>query len=191
MKNKNIKIGIDLDGVVIDHTENKIKAARELGFSVTAKETTSSKFLKAKMPDETYKALQRRVYDEMSSTAPPIPQALESIRELHNRGFELFIISRRKIPGPAVDWLRRYGVLEIIPKEKVFFVKEDHQKERIAQKLKIDILIDDQHKVLKELKSVKHVVFFNLHKVDNEDFCEVNSWEEFLELVDEINKTNV
>lgn len=191
MKNKNVKIGLDLDGVIIDHTQNKIKTATELGFSVTAKETTSSKFLKAKMPDEAYMELQSRTYDEMSPTAPPIPGAIKSIKELHNRGFELFIISRRKIPGPAVDWLQRYGILDIIPKEKIFFVKKDDQKEKIAQKLKLDIILDDQCKVLKELKSVKHTIFFNVHEVDNEGFCEVNSWKEFLKLVNEITGTNV
>ena len=191
MKNKNNKIGIDLDGVIIDHTQNKIKAAMELGFSVTAKETTSSKFLKVKMPAEAYRELQRKTYDEMSPTAPPIPGALKSIKELHNRGFEMFIVSRRKIPGPAVDWLQRYGVLDIIPKEKIFFVKEDHQKEKMAQKLKLDILLDDQCKVLKELKSVKHIIFFNFHEVDNEGFCEVKSWEKFLKLVNKITETNV
>ena len=31
---RQLTIGLDLDGIIVDHTENKIRAARQLGFDI-------------------------------------------------------------------------------------------------------------------------------------------------------------
>ena len=39
-------IGFDFDGVIIDHTKNKIKKAKELGYTIRAEEIPSEKLKK-------------------------------------------------------------------------------------------------------------------------------------------------
>ena len=48
---KNKIIGLDLDGVIIDHTENRLRLAREFGHPLLAKETATDMF-KTKLPKD-------------------------------------------------------------------------------------------------------------------------------------------
>lgn len=176
-----LRIGLDLDGVIIDHAENKLKVAKSLGFNFK-KEDTAPDIMKHLMPEAKYKEMGKRVYEELSLTAPPIPYAIGSIKELREQGVPLFIISARVKPKFALRWLRQR---KLTPAQNIFFSKNAEDKNRIARKLKIDIFLDDKIKVLKALKNVKTPVFFNPYKVDiNKDkFLEASSWKEFLKIV--------
>lgn len=172
------KVGLDLDGVIIDHTKNKIKTAKAFGFNIKAKETPSE-ILKKILPSNQYQKLQRRIYGRLTLEAKPVRGTLKTIKKI-SRNYNLFIISRRNNPKTAVAWLKKYKISDIIPSRSIFFVKEDRDKNKLAKKLKIDVFLDDKAEVLKYLSSVPRRVFFNPHKTQKDNkFAEINSWKEF------------
>lgn len=180
---KQKRIGIDLDGVIIDLTDIKIKIAQEFGYKLLPPET-SPLIMKEKIPDEIYRKIQKIIYGDKTSEAIPVKKSLEILKNLKNNGYELFIISRRNSDSQksALNWLKKYNVLPYIPLNNIFFVREDKEKEIIASKIKIDAFIDDSLDVLKELMSVpKKFLFdnFKTHKNIPKNIIHINSWDEF------------
>ena len=159
MIKKRINIGLDLDGVIVDHTQNKIKIAKSVGFRVEAKET-QSEILKSILPEKEYRKVQRIIYDKITSDASPTPFLLKTLQDL-SLNYNFFIISlrRKKHSEVAWYWLEKHKILEIIPKKRIFFIEKD--KNFWCQKLKIEVYMDDTVKILDTLSSVPWKVFFN------------------------------
>lgn len=188
---KKINIGLDLDGVIIDHTQNKIKIAKSFGFDIK-KEETQSEVLKTILPEDKYKKLQRIIYGKLTLNSPPINSSLKTLQKLtKDNNYNFFIISRRKKRKQDVisarRWLKKYQIFKIIPEENVFFVTEEKDKNIYCRKLKIKIYLDDKIKALKLISSVPFRIFFNPFKAsNNEDFLEIKSWKEFPKLLKKI-----
>ncbi|MBI2624821.1 MAG: AAA family ATPase [Candidatus Nealsonbacteria bacterium] len=185
------KIGLDLDGVIIDHSENKMMLAKKLGFSVK-KEDVGSEKLKTLIPKEQYKALKKELYGKISLKAGPMPFSLESISGLKCWDTDLYIISKRKESKLALDWLKIHNIFSLIPENRVYFVKEEKEKAVLAKKLGIDIFLDDKSIVLSSMASiVPHLALFGCRKGKNHSgkwVC-LKSWKEFLEFADKIKKS--
>ena len=143
------RIGIDLDGVLIDHTANKLLVAERLGYALEPWQVNSN-LQRSLMSHEHVTAMQEEVYQGMTLSAPPIPGALEHLRELEG---ELYIVSARrlKVVRFAQQWLMRYGVFDIIPAERIFFCESKHDKRAICDRLGITAFVDDQLDVLQLL----------------------------------------
>lgn len=188
---KKLNIGLDLDGVIIDHTQNKIKVAKSLGFNIK-KEETQSEILKTILPKEKYKKLQEIIYSEKTLESPPVTLSLEILKKLtKNNDYNFFTISRRKKRKQDVisgqQWLEKYQVFKIIPEKNVFFVTEEKDKNIYCRKLKIKVYLDDKIKALKFIPSVPYRVLFNPYKnSNNEDFLEIKFWKEFPKLLKKI-----
>jgi len=181
-----LRIGLDLDGVIIDHTRNKIKVAKRLGFDIRPQETVSE-ILENLMPSDTYRELQHCIYDEMSMTAKPVVYAIPTIRRISQLGHTLFIISRRhKRANDALKWLKIHGVLPFIPKRNIAFVSQDKDKVLFVRKFAVDIFLDDKVGNLSYVKKATYPVLFNDLKADinHDGYTEVRSWPEFRQLVE-------
>lgn len=182
---KKLAIGFDLDGVIIDHTSNKLAAARELGYALSARDTASG-VLKSKMRQADYRALQRRIYGPASIDAAVMEGARKTIAELAG-SHDLYIISRRNAAdgGDALGqaWLQKNEFLRSIPKANVFFVPHDivGAKNAVAERLGIAVYMDDQQKILDELSSVPHRLLFDPHDTESVDapFRKIKTWQEF------------
>lgn len=190
---KKINIGLDLDGVIIDHTQNKIKVAKSFGFNIK-KEETQSEVLKTILPEDKYKKLQRAIYGKITLDSPPVVSSLTTLKKLRkNNNYNFFIISRRKKRKEDVisgqRWLKKYQIFKIIPEKNVFFVTEEKDKNIYCKKLKIKIYLDDKIKALKLISSVPYRVFFYPYKVSNNtNFLEIKSWKEFPKFLEKIKK---
>ena len=187
MNRKKFNIGLDLDGVIIDHTQNKIKVAKSFGFRVTAKKI-QSEALKGILPEKEYKKLQRVIYNKMTLDAPPTPLALGILQKL-SQNYKFFIISRRRKDNLNMVWcwFEKYKIFKIIPKRNIIFVEKDGDKNFWCKKLKIKVYLDDKVKVLDLLSFVPWRIFFNPHKVlHNKKYLEIKSWKEFSKLVDKL-----
>lgn len=185
---KKLRIGLDLDGVIVDHTIHKMRVAKSFGF-VVRKNQTHEAILKQLMPEEKYRALQAKVYGSMSLGAKPVPSAKATIRKIARRGHKLFIVSRRgEHAREALSWLSRHRVLDSVSRGNVTFVNEDAGKADVVKKLNIEIFLDDKPSVLDHLTAITHPVFFNNFRVhiNSARYREVHSWEEFLNLIDEM-----
>ena len=180
-----LRIGLDLDGVIIDHTKNKIKVARSLGFVVEPKDTVSE-ILENLMPKAKYRELQRCIYDEISLTARPVAYAIPTIRRLIQHGHRLFIISRRyRSSKTALKWLGMYEVLPFIPKRRIAFVQKDEDKIVFVKKFAVDVFLDDKAENLAYVKGATYPVLFNDFEanINHGAYTEVRSWPEFWEFI--------
>ena len=185
---RTLRIGLDLDGVIVDHTAHKMRVAKTLGFAVRENQTHEA-ILKQLMPEEKYRALQAKVYGSMSMSATPIISAKRTIRRLAREGHDLFIVSRRgENAQDALLWLKRHRVLDSVARRNITFVNADAGKAPAVKQYGIEIFLDDKPSVLDYLAAITHPVFFNNLKVNinSAQYTEVHSWEEFLNVVDKM-----
>lgn len=180
-----MKIGLDLDGVIIDHTSNRIFKSRELGYDIKPTQTPTHLIKKILAPDH-YKELQAFTYGPASLSAFAMEGVTRHLEKLASEN-EFFIISRRNIYDGGdklgLEWLKNNGIFDFIPKENVFFVPHDEKgaKNIAAKKLGIKVYLDDQLKILEEIPDVKHRVLFDQHDVSSPPppYSKVVNWPEF------------
>lgn len=177
-------IGFDLDGVIIDHTENKIKKAGEFGFHLAPFQTPHD-VLKPFLPRKVYHEVQTYIYNEASLSAPPVEKALDIIETLAKTN-SLFIISRRITAEIALAWLQKHNILSFIPERNVFFVPYNipYSKDIAAKKVGIGLFVDDETKILRELPSVKTRIHFNQYEsAPLSEFNQIKRWQELLAII--------
>lgn len=181
-----MRIGFDLDGVIVDHTENKIKMAKELGFDLTPPQTPHD-ILKPLVSKDAYNKIQKYIYAEASLSALPIEHALTTIEEL-SRTHSLFIISRRMSAELAWEWLRKKNVTDFIPEKNIFFVEYNirYAKNAVAKKVGIDLFVDDEAKILRELPAVDTRIHFDQYGTAPSEFYQIKKWQELSAIINAI-----
>ena len=180
-----LRIGLDLDGVIIDHTSNKLQKAHELGYVLEPRDTASA-VMKSRVSLPHYREIQRHIYGPATATATAVEGALETIATLA-AAHDLYIISRRNVSNgtdrSAHEWIAGSGIFEHIPKERVFFVPHDvvGAKGVVAKKLGIELYLDDQLKILHELPSVGTRILFDPFGTEtaSHPFRAIKKWQEF------------
>lgn len=180
-----LKIGLDLDGVIIDHTENKLALAAERGLALEPWQTNSN-VMGNLLPPEDYREIRDQVYADLTSEAPAVKGALESLGELEG---ELFIVSARRADTVryAQNWLDRNRVYDLIPAERIFFCGDETEKKLHCHRLNLQMYLDDKLQVLTLLPlTVRRVLFDNHGLADRLELPQkisvVNDWAEFLRL---------
>lgn len=177
------KIGLDLDGVIIDHTRNKILLAKKFGFSLKPTETPFPR-MKRRIPPAIYREIQRILYGELSLSAPPVERALEGLRTL-GKNYDLFIVSRRSDKEVALAWIKK-ELDGLIKEVNIHFVIKDREKALVCKELRIVVFLDDKVESLWELKTVKERFWFDHFDVSREyedlkGVKVVPSWRDFVE----------
>ncbi|MFA5853719.1 MAG: hypothetical protein WC866_01395 [Patescibacteria group bacterium] len=176
-----LRIGIDFDGVLADHRLHKLRLAKEHGFALDAWQTNSN-VMRNFLPLEAYESVRTILYGDMTHEAPPVAGALEAVARLPG---ELYVITARRRPSvPALEWMKKHGVAERIPPERVRFCGNKESKNTTCLELGIDLFIDDQLSLLEILpQSVTKVLFDNdgiAAKLSVPgDIRVVGTWEEF------------
>src|SRR3989338_11478176 len=96
-------LGFDLDGVLIDHTENKILLASQLGFQLNPEQTRSD-IIHNFIPWESAQKLKDMLYNDPLYALEPalMSDAVEALTALQNQNIKYFLISRRHVPELAV-----------------------------------------------------------------------------------------
>ncbi len=156
MKNV-IRIGTDLDGVLIDHQAHKCSLALKYGIPLENWQTNSN-LMRSFVPSDLYDTIRDALYAEMTVTAPPVAGALEHLRAL---GTETYIISRRRAGSIryAQEWMAQHRVYDIVPAERIFFCETKEDKRLICERLGITAYIDDQISILNILpEPIKRVL---------------------------------
>lgn len=178
-------LGLDLDGVIVDHTENVIFLAESLGFGVKKHEAATD-LLKTKIPEAAYEKIQESLYDDpVVALSPPLHRgARRALGFLKAESWPYFLISRRRNPSLAISLLEKRKLWPGFFNEgNTFFVNEKADKNAKAGALGISIYIDDQPSVLNALVSVPHKFLFDRHNAyagSGGDYKTVHSWEEFI-----------
>jgi len=154
-----LRFGIDFDGVIVDHRAHKLRLAGELGVALEPWQANSN-LMHEFMPDEeTYRKLQEPLYGAMTVEAPAIPGALEGLSRLPG---EVFIISARRPVNEASarDWMRKNGLYQVVPPERVIFCEGGRDKRGHCERLGVSMFLDDKLSYLGHLPpTLKRVLF--------------------------------
>ncbi len=179
-----VYIGLDMDGVIIDHTLPKIRLAEKYGIMI-APEQTPSEIMKTLLPAEAWKELQHTLYSDpaVAFASPIMRGARPALRELVNKKVPFALISRRKDPEIAKTLLKRSGLWDAFFTEKnTFFVASPEEKNVRARELGVTHYLDDELKVLDALAQVPNRYLFDKYEAfgGRNTYQAIKSWQEFL-----------
>ncbi len=182
-KNKTT-IGFDLDGVIIDHTDIKIRLAANEGYELEA-EQTCSEIMKNLLPSEVYKKIQYFIYEDPGEAViQPLMAGVENNLRKIKEFFPYYLISRRNSEQSKKNAVNLLKIHKLWPayfnERNVFFVFSREEKNTKARELGITHYIDDERKVLEKLEDVENKFFFNPFGVpEAPNGCkEIRSWDE-------------
>lgn len=183
-KNENLIIGFDLDGVIIDHTENRLKLAKKFGFDLDPPQS-HPEVIGNLIPEKALEELKNQLYHDPSIalSAPLMPGAMEVLEKFQSEDRPIFLISRRKKSGMAVRLLEQHGIWpKYFNETNTFFVSRPEDKNVKAMELGITHYIDDELKVLQKLAYVQNRFLFDQFKIQEESdlYRKIASWGEFL-----------
>lgn len=176
-------VGFDMDGVILNNSEQKIKIAKTFGFDIKLHHTPGE-ILKTLMPQIVYEKLQKMLYDnsEFALTVPLMKGVKSVLVRLHNKNIPYFLISRRKLPEVAINILQKHSLWpKYFNEDNSYFVDKPKDKNTRAAKLGITHYIDDELKVINALSKVPNRFLFDQFQVfkDATNYTRLRSWAEF------------
>lgn len=166
MRKKMIKVGFDLDGVILYNPIRIFRALVSDIFKAKIKKTKDRKFF---IPQAEPTKFIWKILHKTSFMANP---GLEDIKKLSkNNGFRFYLITGRYgfLKDDFEDWLKRIKSNEIF--YKVFLNADNLQppefKSSMIRKLKLDAYVEDNFDIVKELnKNTKVKVLWMTNIVD-------------------------
>ena len=182
-----MKIGIDIDGVILDY-ERVLKTYGDLYDFIELKKdgiiNRNEHYLRNRYDwtDEERMNFVNKYFLKLSKQTPLIPGAKDVIDILQKEGNELIIISAR---GGMIEEMKDVAIKKFeeegISFNKYYWKQDD--KLEVAQNEKIDVMIDDSYDVCRKLSSngIKTIYFRDKEmKVleQNENLKEVSNWGE-------------
>ena len=180
---KKMAIGFDMDGVILDNADSKVKIAKMLGFEIKLHQTPFE-IIKTILPQKILEKLQGILYDdhEVALRTPLMRGIRKILAELDNKNVPIFLISRRKVPKIATKILKKHLLWPKYFNEKnSFFVIHPEDKDVKAREFGITHYIDDEVKVINALTSVPNRFLFDQFNVFQKAdyYTKIKSWAEF------------
>jgi len=180
-------IGFDLDGVIIDHTDLKLKLAAERGYNLKPEQTGSDAF-KNFVPKPIREQIQHFLYSDEEALlfSQLMPGAKSVLGRIKHRELPYFLISRRKDIDLATRLLRFHGLWpEYFNGKNAFFVDEPEDKNNKAREIGVTHYVDDELGVLEKLADVEKRFLFDPFDVVKERnfFTLVHSWSELADFI--------
>ena len=178
----NMVIGFDLDGVIFDHTQNKIRIASRYGYQLTP-EDTHAEVMGALFPPEIYREIKSQLYDEADGNlaAPLMSGAFAGLATLQEKGIPYFLVSLQKNPMHAMHLIELHGLWgEYFTPENTYFVKNAEEKHHTASALHVSHFIDDEPSILEVMTTIPHRVLFDTRDLflEKTEYCRVKNWSE-------------
>lgn len=178
-----MRIGLDFDGVMVDHGEHKARLAAARGFMLERWQTNTN-VMKGYLPPEDYSEIKEIVYTLLTPEAPPMAGLLDHIVDLDG---ELYLISARRTTSIrfAQDWMHAHRIYDHIPAERVHFCPSSDEKHKFVNRLGIDVYLDDKVSVLESLPYQTRKYLFDpdgiAGKVEvHPDIEVVSGWRDFI-----------
>ena len=182
-----MKIGIDIDGVILDY-ERVLKTYGDLYDFIELKKdgiiNRNEHYLRNRYDwtDEERMKFVNKYFLKLSKQTSLIPGAKDVMDMLQKEGNELIIISAR---GGMIEEMKDVAI-EKFNEEGISFNKyhwKQDDKLEVAKKEKIDVMIDDSYDVCKKLSSngIKTIYFRDKEMKlleQNENLKEVSNWGE-------------
>lgn len=180
-----MKIGIDLDGVVID-SETTFRTYEEI-FAI--EDLNHRKIINLEEPKyqdrymwskEEQQKFNKKYLLKASHESNLMSGFLPVYKKLKDLGFEMIVITAR---GVFIEEMKD-DAIRLLNENNIVFDKyfwNIYDKLEICKKEKIDVMIDDDYKIIQQLSNAKiKTLYFrdtNLKKLDETDYVhEVNNW---------------
>jgi len=185
MKNGDKKfIGLDLDGVILNHAPLKIKLARKFGFKLKPEETPSE-IMETIVGEQVFDKLQIMAFSDPKffNSAPLMPGVKLALVSLKKNNLPFVLISRRRDSNIAISSLKHHGLWPKFFNEKnAFFVIKPEDKNIKAREMGVTHYADDVTGILEKMVDVKNKFLFdNLGAFENTKGCtRVKSWKELI-----------
>jgi len=186
MKNVDNKkiIGLDMDGVIIDHTLAKIKLAKNFGFNLKPHETHPD-IIKKIIAEPFLKKIKYTLYDDPDfyKSSLLMDGAKDGLKYIKKQNLPFVLISRRIDSSGAIKVLKFHGLWpQFFNKDNAFFVAEPEDKNVKAKEIGVTHYVDDQAHVIEKLIDVKNrFLFDNLGAFqDIVGYTRVKSWKELI-----------
>ena len=175
-------VGFDLDGVIFDHTQNKIRIASRYGYELTP-EDTHAEIMGALFPPEIYREIKSALYDEAdgNNAAPLMSGAFAGLATLKEKGIPYFLVSLQKNPMHAMHLIELHGLWgEYFTPENTYFVKNANEKHRTANALCVSHFIDDEPNILEVMTTIDNRVLFDTRELfpEKNEYKRVKDWSE-------------
>lgn len=176
-----IVVGFDMDGVIIDHTGNKIALAESFAVRLRPEETHSER-LPAKFAHNEYIAFQNELYGNspFALSAPLMEGARDVLSLLKKNAISFVLISRRRIPEHAIALLQARGLWgDIFSEQNAFFVQSPSEKNIVGIREGVTHFFDDERKVLSAMKDIRERYLMDtFHQFNDEtELPRVHDWE--------------
>lgn len=182
-----LRIGVDLDDVLIDHRPHKIRLAATAGVTIEPWQANSN-LIKRYVPEDIYRLLQLELYGLLTPEAPPVEGALERLAAME--GIEPFLVSARRPESIryAQEWMIKHRLYDLIPAERMFFCGSDGEKKGYCERFGVSVFLDDKVNVLDLLPANTMRVLFDQDGIAEEldigeRFTVIGSWNDFSKLV--------
>lgn len=186
-----MKIGMDVDGVILDY-EKVLRTYGDLYDFIELKKdgiiNRNEHYLRNRYnwTDEERMNFINQYFMKLSKQAELMPGAKDVIHLLQKDGHELIVISARGITVEGMqDVAKEKFERENISFSKYYWKQED--KLEIAQKEKIDYMVDDNFHICKKLSEngIKTIYFRDkdMKKLENENVVEVSNWGEIYRII--------
>lgn len=187
-----MKIGIDIDGVILDY-ERVLKVYGDLYDFIELKKdgliNRNEHYLRNRYDwtEEERMNFVNKYFLELSKQTHLIPGAKDVINMLQKEGHELIVISAR---GGMIEEMKDVA-MEKFQKENITFSKyywKQSDKLEVAQKEKIDYMIDDAYHVCQKLSEnrIKTIYFRDkeMKKLKPSGYLkEVSNWGEIYRII--------
>ena len=176
-------VGFDMDGVILDNADSKVRIAKTHGFELKLHQTPSE-IIRAILPQAILEKLQKTLYDSPRvALSVPLMKGIRGIlADLDKKNIPMFLISRRKMPEVAVKILKKHLLWPKYFNDKnSFFVDHPEDKNFRAAQLGVTHYIDDELKIINVLSSVKNKFLFDQFNVFEkaDHYTKIKSWSEF------------
>ncbi len=195
-----MKIGIDIDGVILNSEELfRIKGELYDLLKLHKKGVINKKgFLNSERYDWTNEELENfreKYFIEGTKEAPLMPGVKEVLELLRNDGHELIIITAR---GLTVKGMKEAGEKKLdesnLKFDKYYWSIEN--KLDVCIKENIDVMIDDKASICKQISEnkIKSLYFRNVNREilqENDYLKEVNNWGEIYRYIYNLNLEDV
>ncbi|MDO8523438.1 MAG: hypothetical protein Q7S12_04140 [bacterium] len=175
-------LGFDMDGVIVDNSQLKLKIAKSLGFNL-APFQTPAEIIKKIMAPEMLRKLQLAIYHNplISIEAPLMPGIVSLLGEISSAKIPYFLISRRLEPEIAIGLLKKRGIWpKYFNESNALFVITPEDKNTNAKRLGVTHYVDDETKILSVLEDVPNKFLFDHLNVfpESNNYTKVASHEE-------------
>jgi hypothetical protein len=183
-----LRIGLDFDGVIIDHHQHKLSLLAERCLEFEPWQTNTNVMKSLTNDEPMYRVLQDQLYAQLTTLAPPVRGALEAIATVPA---DLFIVCARPPANIrfAQEWLGHHRVYDVIPAERIFFCGTSEDKRAYCERLRLHAFMDDKLGMLRGLPtSVRHLLFDEDGVSERLEVAQgievVRDWKEFCSLFD-------